>query len=646
MYENFYHLDADPFRLSPDHRFGFAHSSFGKAKAYMKYALHRAEGFVMITGAPGSGKTTLINELLDELSQAEVKVAMLSISQLDADDLLRMVAFSFGLAGASDDKATIIHALSSFLTTNHKAGRRALLIVDEAQDLAVSAMEELRLLTNLQIDSHPLLQIFLLGQNELRDLMQDPAMVQCHQRIVAASHLETLNAEETGDYIMHRLRTAGWCGKPLISTTVFPIIHRYSQGIPRTINQICSRLFLHAYVEQLQKVGVRDIATVLFALQEEQLVPSDSLLHPTLTDDAFKDREDHFPRDTEIAPQPETATEDVAAIVPARQALQSPVLQEIETGTHPQPEPEPEPDPEPEPEPEREPGAAKPLHQVEAPRALEAEESPPDNVATFPAPEPPPGDDIPAKSGGTLRVAGLAAAISIFAMGGAFYLYETASLSPVRVAQWPGQSPVPNQAAAAEKPPSPQVARIDYSPSGETLELELERLPPTSAGDSELEPLQIPDQTPASAAVDAVDPVGQDRSLDVTSVTEEVVEREGEVLQVLFAYRSMEIPPEFEVLLDRVVDDLKDSPSSTASIIGIVENRGKAPSEVNINVSNARAQIVRNYLLERGIDADRLTVKADTHLLENRQGAERQPERVVEVTVLYSEGLALESARP
>ncbi len=311
MYEDFYQLQADPFRLSPDHRFCFTHSSYGKAKAYMHYALHRAEGFVMITGKPGTGKTTLVNDLLDDLSLAKITVAMLVSTQLEADDLLRMVAFSFGLNGDFSDKATIIQKLTVFLTRHCQEGRHALLIVDEAQDLSISAMEELRLLTNLQINNQPLLQIFLLGQEELRDLMQGPKMEQGHQRIVAACHLEPLKEEETAAYIRHRLCKVGWDGNPQISTTIFPIIHKFSLGIPRKINLICSRLFLHAFVEKLQKIGVNDIRIVLTELQQEQLIPSNQAGYPMLEAVDFFELEDDYTDEVEQSPKSEATAKEI-----------------------------------------------------------------------------------------------------------------------------------------------------------------------------------------------------------------------------------------------------------------------------------------------------------------------------------------------
>jgi type II secretory pathway predicted ATPase ExeA len=274
MYELFYNLKAEPFRLSPDHRFCFNHRSYAKAKSYMQYAFRRAEGFVMITGRPGTGKTTLVNDLVDSLSPSEVSVAMLVSTQLDANDLLRMVAYSFGLDGDLPHKAMTIQKLTRLLTNHYKEGRRALLIIDEAQDLSVSALEELRLLTNLQLNSQPLLQIFLLGQEELKDLVHGPNMEQVHQRLVAAYDLEALKENETKQYIKHRLDQVGWKGDPAISEAAFPIIHQFSGGIPRRINLFCSRLFLHGSVEERHKLGILDTKVVLQELKLENLSSS------------------------------------------------------------------------------------------------------------------------------------------------------------------------------------------------------------------------------------------------------------------------------------------------------------------------------------------------------------------------------------
>lgn len=271
MYDQFYNFTSDPFRLSPDPSFAYPHKGFTKARAYMTYAFMRAEGFVMITGRPGTGKTTLIGTLVGQLEGKNVHTAHLVCTQLRADDLLKLVAYEFGVSPAITEKGELLQRLTQQFKSWHREGKRSLLIVDEAQDLSISAMEELRLLTNIQINAKPLLQIFLLGQPELRKLMLRPELEQIHQRVIAASHLQPLSIEETEAYIRHRLEVVGWRADPLISRTIYPLIHKFSEGVPRRINLICSRVLLHCAVEESHRVGVSDMREIIGELQDEQL---------------------------------------------------------------------------------------------------------------------------------------------------------------------------------------------------------------------------------------------------------------------------------------------------------------------------------------------------------------------------------------
>lgn len=287
MYEKFFNLSADPFRLSPDPRFCYKHPRYVRAKAYMAYAFRRAEGFVMVTGKPGTGKTTLIGDMVDSLTGENVDVANLVSTQLAADDLLRRIGHAFGVTTPGADKSAILQQLQSRFLASHAVGRRSLLIVDEAQGLRTASMEELRLITNMQLDDRPLLQIFLVGQPELREMLHDSSMDAVHQRIIAASHLEALSEDETRAYVEHRLKVAGWQRDPAISSSVFPIIHRFSGGVPRRINLICSRLLLHSYVQQAHSIGVADARVVAGELQEEQLSTRN-----ILRDDLFQAEDD------------------------------------------------------------------------------------------------------------------------------------------------------------------------------------------------------------------------------------------------------------------------------------------------------------------------------------------------------------------
>ncbi len=276
MHETFYQLSAEPFRLSPDPRFCYQHRTYRKAMTYMHHAFQRAEGFIMITGRPGTGKTTLIHDLLRTLKPEQAIVASLVTTQMKADDLLRLVAYSFNLDPGGEDKVDVLVRLDRFLKQQFQQGRRPLLIVDEAQDMAEDALEELRLLTNIQAGGQPLLQVFLIGQEQLRNMVDAPSMEPLRQRMIAATHLESLDRHDTEAYIKHRLRRVAWTGDPLISKEAYAMIQQYSQGIPRQINQICSRLFLHGSIEEKHRLGIPDVMIVVEELRQEFLMPMET----------------------------------------------------------------------------------------------------------------------------------------------------------------------------------------------------------------------------------------------------------------------------------------------------------------------------------------------------------------------------------
>ena len=197
IYKTRYQLKEHPFRLGPDHRFSFDHPSYANAKAYLKYAISQGEGFIAITGEPGTGKTTLIHGLLAELDTTRIQVATLTCAQLDLQNLIEMVATSFGLNSNGGNIASLLSKLEAFLIKQSRNGRHAALIVDEAQGMSPDSLEELRLLSNLQYDNRLLMQVFLVGQEPLLDMIHAPGMEHLQQRLIAASHLELLDFEET-----------------------------------------------------------------------------------------------------------------------------------------------------------------------------------------------------------------------------------------------------------------------------------------------------------------------------------------------------------------------------------------------------------------------------------------------------------------
>lgn len=275
MYESFFGFTRDPFRLTPDYRFCFRHRSFRKAKAYMEYGVQRGEGFVMVTGRPGTGKTTLIYDLLADLRKQRLRVIQLNCTQLESSELIRMIAFKLSLQGEHLDKASLLRQIVHSLSQDYRAKRRVILLVDEAQGLSESALEELRFLTNLEEDDQPLLQVLLIGQEPLRELIQQPAMEQLHQRMIAACHLSPLGEKESKAYVCHRLESVGWQGTPSFEPALFPVIHRLSSGVPRRINQVLSRLLMYGFVEEKSRFQLADMRVVIEDLRDEMLLPAD-----------------------------------------------------------------------------------------------------------------------------------------------------------------------------------------------------------------------------------------------------------------------------------------------------------------------------------------------------------------------------------
>jgi len=269
MYESFYGLSAKPFQLSPDPEFFFGSRGHRRAMAYLEYGLHQAEGFIVVTGEVGAGKTTLVQQLLRRLPVDNVVPVQIVTTQLEAEDLVRIVASSFGLPTDTPDKSTLLIRLEQYLRQLQAEGKRALLIVDEAQNLGARAIEELRMLSNFQVGTKAILQSFLLGQPELRDLMQRPEMRQLKQRIIAAYHLGPLDRAETQQYIEHRLAHVGWKNDPAFDAAAFDRIFTVTHGIPRRINTLADRLLLSGFLAERHQLGEQDVIDVAEELRLE-----------------------------------------------------------------------------------------------------------------------------------------------------------------------------------------------------------------------------------------------------------------------------------------------------------------------------------------------------------------------------------------
>jgi general secretion pathway protein A len=268
MYEAFYRLQTRPFLLSPDPRFFFSSRGHRRAVAYLVYGAHQGEGFIVITGEIGAGKTMLAAMLAQKLAPQNLVIGQVVSTRLGPDDLVRMVAAAFGLA-QHDSKAVLLDRLKQFLLACNQQGKRALLIVDEAQNLPSTSVEELRMLSNFVQANRPLLQTFLLGQPEFRRTLQGPDMEQLRQRVIATYHLGPLDQGETEAYILHRLQVAGWQGDPSFSGDAFAAIHQYAGGIPRRINILCDRLMLMGFLDQKHAFAAEEVAVVTDEMREE-----------------------------------------------------------------------------------------------------------------------------------------------------------------------------------------------------------------------------------------------------------------------------------------------------------------------------------------------------------------------------------------
>jgi general secretion pathway protein A len=270
MYESFYGFSAKPFQLTPDPAFFYGSRGHRRAMSYLEYGLHQGEGFIVVTGDIGAGKTTILRSMLGRIPSDKIVAAQIVSTQLDADDLVRLVARAFALPDARGDKAAVLHRLERFFVDLLRRGKRALLIVDEAQNLTPAAVEELRMFSNIQIGNQAPVQSFLVGQPEFRTMMQGPSMQQLRQRVIASYHLGPLEADETAGYVEHRLKHVGWTGdNPAIDPQVYQRIHAATGGIPRQINALMDRVLLAGYLGESRQIGVDDAQVVIDELAQE-----------------------------------------------------------------------------------------------------------------------------------------------------------------------------------------------------------------------------------------------------------------------------------------------------------------------------------------------------------------------------------------
>lgn len=265
MQHDFYGLRGQPFQITPDARLFFASAGHARAQAHLAYGLEQREGFVVITGEVGAGKTTLIERLCSQLDPRGFTVARIVTTQLCGDDVLRLAADAFGVPPAAH-KADLLRGINAALGT---ARRRHLLIVDEAQGLPPSALEELRMLSNITHSGRPPMQTILMGQPQLRRMMASPDLEQLRQRVVACYHLRELALAETHAYVTHRLRAVGWTGWPEWTPDALDMVHHHSGGVPRRINRLCARVLLAGALEHVNRLDGEFVEATALELEDD-----------------------------------------------------------------------------------------------------------------------------------------------------------------------------------------------------------------------------------------------------------------------------------------------------------------------------------------------------------------------------------------
>lgn len=322
MYESHFGFSGPPFQLVPDPGFFFGSRGHSNALAFLQSAAQQGDGFLVVTGEIGAGKTTLVRTLLEGLDSNRVMAATMVSTQLESGDLPEAILLAFGVAHTSKTRAQQSASLEAYLIDLASQGRRALLIVDEAQNLGQGLIEELRLLSNLQAGASALLQVFLVGQPGLRTLIQAKAMEQLRQRVTASCHLGPLDANETQAYVQHRLRRVGWEQRPGIEAQAYAALHQWTAGIPRRINRLCNRLLLAAFLERQDVITAESVAQIARDLRSEIGEPDEQLQ----MQQSYVPAEQAAPRSTALTGTPVPQSEPESIRVPAAVSAPEPVI--------------------------------------------------------------------------------------------------------------------------------------------------------------------------------------------------------------------------------------------------------------------------------------------------------------------------------
>jgi type II secretory pathway predicted ATPase ExeA len=273
MYKSFYGLKENPFNVNPDPRFLYLTKQIEEALTGLMYGIQTRKGFITLTGEVGTGKTTLVNRLLDWLHHRQTRTAFLFNSRMNSNQLFDFILAEFDIPCESKSKSQQLLKLNHWLLERYRAGETVVLIVDEAQNLTFPVLEEIRLLTNLETSTEKLLQIVLSGQPELEEKLRLPQLRQLRQRIMLRCHTSPLTSEQTYEYIRERLRIAGADGTPVFSEKAMEAVHLYSMGIPRVVNLLCEHSLVNAFVDQQRPIGPKIVEDVAREFQLDEVEP-------------------------------------------------------------------------------------------------------------------------------------------------------------------------------------------------------------------------------------------------------------------------------------------------------------------------------------------------------------------------------------
>ena len=273
MYKSFFGLKESPFRVNPDPRYLYLTKEINEALAGLMYGIKTRKGFVTLIGEVGTGKTTLVNRLLEWSSQEQIRTAFIFNSRVNSTQLFELLLAEFEIPCDSRSKSQQLMKLNHWLLERHKANETAVLIVDEAQNLTYPVLEEIRLLTNLETSTDKLLQIVLSGQSELEEKLKLPQLRQLRQRISVRCKISPLTNEQTHEYIAERLRIAGANGQPIFSAKAIDVVHKYSSGIPRVVNLLCEHALTTAYVEEQRPIEAPIVEEIAREFQLDEIPP-------------------------------------------------------------------------------------------------------------------------------------------------------------------------------------------------------------------------------------------------------------------------------------------------------------------------------------------------------------------------------------